>query len=68
METMTGRQKLLFSNKSLYFSSAATFDIYDWKFTGYLILTDALSVCAKKILQNQTISCLPKVDHVRLTK
>ena len=45
---MTGWQELSFPCKSLKFSTAiafATFKIYGWKFTGYLILVCSFSFC-----------------------
>ena len=46
--SVTGWQKLFFSYKCLQLSAAvaiATFEIYSWKFPGYLILIFSFSLC-----------------------
>ena len=52
--SVTGWQKLFFSYKCVQLSVAvaiATFEIYGWKFSGYLIL---IFSCANKIFQKRT--------------
>ena len=60
--SVTGWQMLFFWYKCFQLSAAiaiTTFEIYGWKFSGYLILLDwflyTLSACANKIFQKWTV-------------
>ena len=64
--SVTGWQDLFISYKCFQLSAAvaiATFEIYGWNFSGYLILICSFSLC-KKFFKSELFSCLPKVGHV----
>ena len=64
--SVTGWQNLFISYKCFQLSAAvaiATFEIYDWNFSGYLILICSFSLC-KTFFKSELFSSLPKVGHV----